>query len=230
MKISFEAALSCLTIVVNSSLKHGTIEGVKEAIVRPLLQKAGLDYNDFLCFRPISNIPFVSKVIEKIVQRRTNTHLDLNNLNCDSQYGYKRNHGTETLLVHFVDQLLVAVDKKLGVVMLLIDLSAAFDTVCHSVLLRILSDELGIRGTALRWFKSFLTGRTQRSWWTATFPNQYTSSLVCLKGLSSDLYCLIFIPVLFQRYSPLLDSPQVATLMITVVCVLSPTIRLMMSL
>ena len=162
MKISFEAALSCLTIVVNSSLKHGTIEGVKEAIVRPLLKKAGLDYNDFLCFRPISNIPFVSKVIEKIVQRRTNTHLDLNNLNCDSQYGYKRNHGTETLLVHFVDQLLVAVDKKLGVVVLLIDLSAAFDTVCHSVLLRILSDELGIRGTALRWFKSFLTGRTQR--------------------------------------------------------------------
>ena len=83
MKMLFEAALSCLTIVVNSSLKHGTIEGVKEAIVRPLLKKAGLDYNDFLCFRPISNIPFVSKVIEKVVQRRTNTHLDLN---CDSQY------------------------------------------------------------------------------------------------------------------------------------------------
>ena len=53
--------------------------------------------------------------------------------------------------------------KKLcTVVVMLIDLSATFDTVCHSVLLRILSDELGIRGTALRWFKSFLTGRARR--------------------------------------------------------------------
>ena len=62
--------------------------------------------------------------------------MDLNGLQSDTQHGYKKNHGTETLLVHFIDSLLVAVqslDKGLGVVVVLIDLSTAFDTVNHDV-------------------------------------------------------------------------------------------------
>ena len=59
--------------------------------------------------------------------------MDLNGLQSDTQHGYKKNHGTETLLVHFIDSLLVAVDEGLGVVVVLIDLSAAFDTVNHDV-------------------------------------------------------------------------------------------------
>ena len=111
---------------------------MKEAVVRPLLKKAGLDPDNFANFRPISNTSFVSKIIERIVHRRINTHMDQNGLHSHTQFGYKKNHGTETLLVHFIDSLMVAVDKGLGVVVVLIDLSAAFDTVNHDVLLRIL--------------------------------------------------------------------------------------------
>ena len=87
--------------------------------------------------------------------------MTLNNLHIDSQHGYKANHSTETLLVKFLNDILVAVDKNRGVVVLLIDLSSAFDTVQHSILLNILRDSLHVSGTALNWFRSFLSGRTQ---------------------------------------------------------------------
>jgi exonuclease III len=162
LKECVEEVLPYLVVLVNSSLRYGSIEGLKEAVVRPLLKKAGLDPNKFANLRPISNTSFVSKLVERVVNVRLNTHMDLNGLQSDTQHGYKKNHGTETLLVHFIDSLLVAVDKGLGVVVVLIDLSAAFDTVNHDVLLRILGQEIGLRGTALKWFRSFLTNRSQR--------------------------------------------------------------------
>jgi len=162
LKECVEEVLPYLEVVVNSSLKSGSVEGVKEAIVRPLLKKAGLDPNKFANLRPISNTSFVSKLVERVVNVRLNMHMEQNGLQSNTQFGYKKHHGTETLLVHFIDSLLVAVDEGLGVVVLLIDLSAAFDTVNHDVLLRILGQEIGLRGTALKWFRSFLTNRFQR--------------------------------------------------------------------
>ena len=106
-------------VLVNSSLRYGFVEGLKEAVVRPLLKKAGLDPNKFANLRPISNTSFVSKLVERVVNVRFNAHMDLNGLQSDTQHGYKKNHGTETLLVHFIDSLLVAVDKGLGVASLL---------------------------------------------------------------------------------------------------------------
>ena len=173
LKLCTEEVLPSLEVLVNSSLRSGSVEGLKEAVVRPLLKKAGLDPDNFANFRPISNTSFVSKIIERIVHRRINTHMDQNGLHSNTQFGYKKNHGTDTLLVHFIDSLMVAVDKGLGVVVVLIDLSAAFDTVNHDVLLRILGQEIGLRGTALKWFRSFLTCLLH-----------FTSSLASPKDLS----------------------------------------------
>ena len=87
--------------------------------------------------------------------------MTVNNLHVDSQHGYKSNHSTETLLVKFLNDILVAVDKSRGVVVLLIDLSSAFDTVQHSILLKILQESIHVKGVALEWFRSFLLGRIQ---------------------------------------------------------------------
>ena len=151
-----------LTVLVNASLSCGSVDGIKEAMVRPLLKKSGLDYDTFQNYRPISNLSFISKLVERVVLVRLNAHMAANNLHNDNQYGYKKFHSTETLLLKFMNDILIAVDKQFGVVVLLIDLSAAFDTVDHKLLLSILYHDIGIKGTALKWFHSFLVGRSQR--------------------------------------------------------------------
>ena len=80
----------------------------------------------------------------------------------DGQSGYKKQHSTETLLLKVTNDLLVVADKKSATVLLMLDLSAAFDTVDHSKLLDILYHEIGLRGTVLKWFKSFIVGRMQK--------------------------------------------------------------------
>ena len=125
------------------------------------LKALGLDFWDHSSYRPISNLSFISKLIERVVAKRLDEHMSLNKLHIKSQHGYKSNHSTETLLVKFLNDILVAVDQNRGVIVLLIDLSSAFDTVKHSILIKILRDSIGVRGTALQWFESFLSGRTQ---------------------------------------------------------------------
>ena len=159
---NLEPLLPVLTDLVNASLSSGNMDGAKLAHITPLIKGKGLDFSEFKNYRPISNLSFVGKLIERIVLKRLNEHLDQNNLNMPQQSGYKKHHSTETLLVRIVNDLLIASSESKATVVMLLDLSAAFDTVDHNVLLKILKEELGITGTAWRWFKSFLTGRCQK--------------------------------------------------------------------
>ena len=161
LKNELDFFLPYLTFLVNLSLSSGSIDGLKEAAVRPLLKEHGLDPNLMSHFRPISNLSFIGKLIERVVLARLQKHLDNNNLNNHRQFGYKKKHGTETLIIKFINDIVVGIDSKKGVVVMLIDLSAAFDTVDHRKLLNILCYEYNIRGIALKWFKSFLVGRSQ---------------------------------------------------------------------
>ena len=97
-----------------------------------------------------------------MVAKRLKHHMQLNDLETDNQYGYKKGHSTETILVKITNDILIASDKKTATVLLLLDLSAAFDTVDVDRLLGILFSEIGIRGTALKWFSSFLKNRSMR--------------------------------------------------------------------
>ena len=154
--------LPVLCDIVNASLTSGTMDGTKLAHITPLLKGTGLDTTNLKNYRPISNLSFIGKLIERVVLIRLNEHLDLNNLNITHQSGYKKGHSTETLLVKIVNDLLIATNENKATVVMLLDLSAAFDTVDHDKLLQILRKELGIEGNAWKWFKSFLSGRCQR--------------------------------------------------------------------
>ena len=154
--------LPALCNIVNASLSNGSVEGVKLALTTPLIKGQGLDNSEFKNYRPISNLSFVGKLIERVVLKRLNDHLEKNNLNVRNQSGYKKMHSTETLLVRVVNDLLIASSESKATVVLLLDLSAAFDTVDHTKLLNILKLELGIEGTAWLWFRSFLTSRCQK--------------------------------------------------------------------
>ena len=151
-----------ITDLVNLSLSTGSISGLTEAVIRPLLKAYNLDINIFNNFRPVSNLEFLGKLIERVVLSRLQDHMSKINYSNNTQFGYKKGHSTELLLLKFINDILVGIDSKNGVVVLLIDLSAAFDTVDNSKLLNILFNELKICGTALKWFKSFLCNRSQR--------------------------------------------------------------------
>ena len=111
-------------------------------------------------FRPVSNLTYLSKTIERVVVVRLNQHLTKNGLHEVLQSAYKQNHSTETALLKVQNDLLMAIDTYGGAVLMLLDLSAAFDTIDHTILLQRLH-ELGIRDAALDWFKSYLSQRRQ---------------------------------------------------------------------
>ena len=107
----------------------------------------------------------VSKIIEKVVAVRLirlNRYLEENNLTEPFQRSaYKQYHSCETALVRVQNDILLSIDNQQCVVLLLLDLSAAFDTVYHGILLQRLSTNFGIKGKALDWFTSYLTDRSQ---------------------------------------------------------------------
>ena len=103
----------------------------------------------------------MSKLIEKAVASQLNEHILKHDLGETLQSAYKRFHSTETALVRVHNDILTAIDNNNSVILLLLDLSAAFETVDHSILLSRLSTRFGIKGTVLSWLKSYLTSRTQ---------------------------------------------------------------------
>ena len=146
--------------IVNASLQSGTVPAdMKHALVTPLHKRHGLDSNNFANYRPVSNIGFVSKVLERYVANAVREHVDNNGYNDAFQSAYRPQHSTETALVRIHNDMMQSMDCRRGVLLVLLDLSAAFDTLDHGILLKRLHD-IGVRHTALEWFKSYLDDRT----------------------------------------------------------------------
>ena len=164
LKDNLDLLLPYWVILVNLSLSTGSMECLKSSVVGPLLKEADdlMDTDEYKNYRPVSNLIFLGKLIERCVATRLEKHMKINLLESKHEYGYKTGHSTEMLLVNVVDDLLTAFDKKQATVLLLLDLSAAFDTVDQDKLLSILENEIGITGIAYTWFESYLRGRTQR--------------------------------------------------------------------
>ena len=105
------------------------------AVLTPLTKKEGLDVDDVTNFRPISNVSLVSKMLERLVCQRMNTHLQNFGTLAPVQSAYRRYYSTETALTKVMSDIIMAADAGDVMLLALLDLSAAFDTVDHAILL-----------------------------------------------------------------------------------------------
>ena len=135
----------------------------KQAFVRPLLKGTKLNADDLKKnYRPVSNLSFVSKQLERVVATRLSKHLSEKNLCETLQSAYKSNESTETALLRVSNDILRAMDNGKVGILILLDLSVALDTVDHSLLIQRLQNEAGLTRTALSWFIYYLENRCQR--------------------------------------------------------------------
>ena len=148
-----------LTKIINYSLRHGEVPREwKSARVIPLFKKGKAD--DMDNYRPISILPAISKVLERVVHHQLLTHLQRHNILSPYQSGFRKRHSTEWAAMCFADSICRNIDMGMMAGAVFIDLRKAFDTVHHDVLLRKLSG-LGVTEDELKWFTNYLSDRSQ---------------------------------------------------------------------
>ena len=148
-----------ITNIINKCLIDGMPDEMKAAIITPILESSSLASETLKSYRPISNMSFVSKLLERVVAGRLIAHMRDNDLYMSLQSAYRQNCSTETTLLHEHDSVIRSIDEPKGVILLLIDLSAAFDTIDHDILLNTLSNTIGVMDRCLSWFAAYLQHR-----------------------------------------------------------------------
>jgi Reverse transcriptase (RNA-dependent DNA polymerase) len=146
------ALLPTITNIINFSLAFGIFpDQFKSCSVHPLLTKLNCDKDDLSNYRPISHLSFLSKLTERVAKNRLTNFISDNNLLNSFQSAYTKYHSTETTFLAVHDHVIRAIGQQQITCLCLLDLSAAFDTIDHSILIDRLSSWFGISGTVLNW-------------------------------------------------------------------------------
>ncbi len=151
-----------LFTIINSSLSLGYIpKTFKLAVIKPFIKKTQLDPKYLVNYRPISNLPFLPKILVKVISSQLYSFLEKNGICEELQSGFRPYNSTETALIRVTNYLLLSSDRGCISLLVLLDLSSVFDTIDHNFLLNRLENFVGISGSALAWFKSYLSDRHQ---------------------------------------------------------------------
>ena len=180
-----------VSMLFNNSVSEGIFpECFKTAKIIPTF-KSG-DSNSTVNYRPISMLPFLSKIFEKLMCARLDSCLKLNNTLCTNQCGFRKNSNTSDAIIEFLDNVYSLLDSKQNTIAVYLDFSKAFDTVNHSILMSKLLHN-GVRGVIQRWFESY-----------STTMKQYVSIRSCNSSMSNISLGVpqgsVLGPVLFLLY------------------------------
>ena len=189
-----------ITSIINDSLEQFKCPNFfKQAHVTPIFKRSSVDKEVCKNYRPVSNTNFISKILERVVAVQLQTHLDEASLMTAFQSAYRKHHSTESALLNIQNDILLNMAKGSDTAFTLLDLSAAFDSTDHSILLDRLNVYYGISELALGWFKSYLSGRTHSVKVGSTLSHpallHYGVPLGSLLG-----------PILFSLYTNLIGS------------------------
>ena len=169
LKSSVSSIAPILTTVINCALRNGTFpDTLKIAKVIPIHKSGPTD--NFANYRPISLLSCFSKLFEKIIYARLINYVEHNNILTDYQYGFRSNLSTHMAGFDIYDKISAAMDSSMYSIGVFLDLSKAFDTLDHSILLTKLA-HYGVRGLALSLFTSYLANRHQRVSYNGTLSN-----------------------------------------------------------
>ena len=231
IKEYLDIMLPFLTRLCNASIQRDCLPtSQKTAMVTPRLKKSGLDPAAIQNYRPISNLPFMSKVIEKLILAQLSRYLAANNLFPDYQSGFRRHHSTETAILRVLSDIYAAIDRDQVSLLALLDVSAAFDTVDHSILLERLSTSYGLSGMAFTWLESYITGRVQVIHVGGRQSTPATVYFGVPRVQSLDQSCMSFTQPISSSWLSLLafeliSMPTTPSFMDTVVRLLQPSGR-----
>ena len=186
-----------VTQICNLSIKLSHFpHDCKLAKLKPLYKKGSK--TDPKNYRPISLLPIVSKIIEKIIHDQTMEYLTDNKILYRYQSGFRKNHSTDTCLSYLTDKILTGFDSGLLTGMILIDLQKAFDTINHDILLKKMS-LAGFSCQSITWFESYLSNRR----FQVSIKNKYSNVANINCGVPQGS---ILGPLLFLLYVN--DMPQ----------------------
>ena len=186
--------------IVNSSISEAKFpDALKHAIVSPIIKALNLDPNIFQNLRPISSLPFVSKILEKVIHIQMVEHITNNGLYAKYQSAYRKNYSCETALTKIVSDIQELNFLGHNVILILLDQSAAFDTVNHSTLIYKLEHFFGIKDDALELIKSYLTNRT----FSVKLPKNTSSPKPLSHGVPQGS---LLGPLLYALYTAELES------------------------
>ena len=153
--------LPLLHVLVNRSFSENEFPlALKHAIVTPIIKDPDGDRESYKNYRPVSNLTFLSKLIEKCASSQLHSYLQSNGLYPEYQSAYRKGHSCETALLKIVDDIQHEIYQRKMVALVMLDLSSAFDTIDHKELGKKLSNDFGITGNAHIWFDSYLKNRS----------------------------------------------------------------------
>ena len=179
VKKIYEELKTPLMRIFNLSLSTGIFpDKLKIAKVSPIFKNS--EKNLLTNYRPISVLPCFSKILERIMYDRLYSYLTENKILFKKQFGFRSGHSTDHALLELIDQICECFDKKKYFLGIFVDLSKAFDTVNHKILIKKL-ENYGICGKNLLWFKSYLSNRKQYLEYKDNFNEQKTTNLLQIK-------------------------------------------------
>ena len=197
-----------ISTVVNSSLRTGKIPDIlKHEVFIPLLKKYNIDKEILTNYRPISQLYFINKIIDiKIVAKHLNNYLLHFNILDPKLSGFRKFHSTETTLISLTDYIIWTLDHNKNIQLLLLDLSSAFNTIKHDLLIYRFK-MTGLSDNVLLWFISYLQNR----YFSIKINNEYSSKKLLNNGvprvgvcrnhkLFPRVVCFILLTLIFLPY------------------------------